>query len=61
MAKKEKMDECTIYKIALKAIKSKIDLFGGVINPSAEEMRFAYTELQRITDNDLRYGESAQN
>ena len=61
MAKKEKADECTVYRIALKAIKNKIDLYGGVINPSAEEMRFIYTELQRIVDNALSYGESANN
>ena len=61
MAKKEKADECTVYRSALKAIKNKIDLYGGVINPSAEEMRFIYTELQRIVDNALSYGESANN
>ena len=49
------MSEVATYRIALNLIKKRIDLFGDVINPSAEEMRFAYTEIQRIVDNALNY------
>ena len=55
MARKNNVSEVATYRIALNLIKKRIDLFGEVIDPSAEEMRFAYTEIQRIVDNALSY------
>lgn len=61
MAKKNNASECALYRLALKAIKKRVDLFGRVITPTAEEMRFMYTELQEIVNNALNYEPSEKN
>lgn len=54
------MNEARIYRKALEMLKSRIDLFGEDINPSADDMRFVYTSMQRIIDNALTQGYMAQ-
>jgi hypothetical protein len=45
-----------IYRKALELLKERIDLYGTVIDPTPEDMRFAYTTMQRIINNALSAG-----
>lgn len=45
-----------IYRKALEMLKERIDLYGSVIDPTPDDMRFAYTTMQRIINNALSAG-----
>jgi hypothetical protein len=47
-----------IYRTALELLKERIDLYGTVIDPTPEDMRFAYTAMQRIINNALKQGKT---
>ena len=45
-----------LYRKALEMLKERIDLYGAAINPTPDDMRFAYTMMQKIIDNALSAG-----
>lgn len=45
-----------IYRTALEMLKERIDLYGTVIDPTPEDMRFAYTSMQDIINTALSAG-----
>lgn len=54
------MNETEIYRKALELLKSRIELFGTDINPTAAEMQFAYRTMRRIITNALDAGEEIE-
>lgn len=51
------MNETNIYRKALELVKSRIDLYGSDINPTAEEIRYGYERIQQIINNALAAGD----
>lgn len=51
------MNEANIYRKALELVKSRIDLYGTVIDPTPDDMRHCYTTMQRIINNALAAGD----
>ena len=51
------MNEANIYRKALEVVKSRIDLYGTDINPTAEEIRYGYERIQQIINNALAAGD----
>jgi hypothetical protein len=45
-----------IYRNALELLKERIDLYGTVIDPTPEDMRFICTTMQDIINNALSAG-----
>ena len=45
-----------IYRKALELLKERIDLYGTVIDPTPEDMRFICTTMQDIINNALSAG-----
>lgn len=49
------------YRKALELLKERIDLYGTVIDPTPEDMRFACITMQDIIDNALSIGDKLEN
>lgn len=49
-----------LYRKALKMLKDRIDLYGKAINPTPDDMRFAYKAMQKIIDNALNAGDKLE-
>lgn len=49
-----------IYRKALEMLKERIDLYGKAINPTPDDMRFAYMTMQKIIDNALSAGDKLE-
>lgn len=45
-----------IYRKALELLKERIDLYGTVIDPTPDDMRFICTTMQDIINNALNAG-----
>lgn len=45
-----------LYRTALEILKERIDLYGSVIDPTPEDMRFICTTMQDIINNALSAG-----
>lgn len=45
-----------IYRKALELLKERIDIYGTVIDPTPEDMRFICTTMQDIINNALSAG-----
>jgi hypothetical protein len=41
-------------------LKGRIDLYGKAINPTQDDMRFAYMTMQKIIDNALSEGDKLE-
>lgn len=50
-----------LYRKALEMLKGRIDLYGKAINPTQDDMRFAYKTMQKIIDNALSTGDKLKN
>ena len=50
-----------IYRKALEILKERIDLYGTVIDPTPDDMRFACTTMQDIINNALSAGDKLEN
>lgn len=50
-----------LYRKALEMLKERIDLYGKAINPTPDDMRFAYKTMQKIIDNALSAGDKLEN
>lgn len=50
-----------LYRKALEMLKERIDLYGKAINPTPDDMRFAYMTMQKIIDNALSTGDKLKN
>lgn len=49
-----------LYRKALEMLKERIDLYGTVIDPTADDMRFACTTMQDIINNALSAGDELE-
>lgn len=49
-----------LYRKALEMLKGRIDLYGKAINPTQDDMRFAYKTMQKIIDNALSKGDKLE-
>lgn len=50
-----------LYRKALEMLKERIDLYGTVIDPTPDDMRFACTTMQDIINNALSAGDKLEN
>jgi hypothetical protein len=50
------MNRENLYRKALELLKERIDLYGTVIDPTPEDMRFICTTMQDIINNALSAG-----